>query len=453
MATAWLALVFAFLGRFAAASAIPPSAAAVARAYYVATTGSDSNPGTLQRPFRTIQHALDVATKPGDVVEVRRGTYYESIAFPSDGAPGRPIVLENYPGELPVISGARGSSQKLVEIFNRSHVRFGGFAVVDLAATSPSESGAVFVEGAGDDVEIASTRIENVRPKPHVYANGRGIQVRGYDRNRALTNVAIVGNTIEHCVVQDGNVLEISGNTAGARILANHLFENTGIALNVTGGTHPPMYGRWNLQVRDVLVQGNTVESTRGSGGIGLYIQGSANVRVTGNRVTGNSWGLYVTSEYPQVHSRNVAIAGNFISDNTEAGLLVGSPFFPTTVLGATVVDNVVIHNGAFESGNGGNFGIGRARNVHVHGNRFVAADEQVLTDLGAPYESVTLDENCYDDPKHIAATAMFGYAGKTYTGFSRYRSATGQDRSSRFGQCTSSIRVGPVPVRDSASR
>jgi hypothetical protein len=42
--------------------------------YYVATTGSDSYPGTSDYPFRTIQRAVDAAG-PGDTILVRDGTY------------------------------------------------------------------------------------------------------------------------------------------------------------------------------------------------------------------------------------------------------------------------------------------------------------------------------------------------------------------------------------------
>jgi hypothetical protein len=353
-----------------------------ARVYYVATNGSDSNQGTLQRPFRTIQHGLNVATTPGDVVRVRAGTYYEGIRFPTNGASNKPIVLENYPGDRPFISGKHGSSQKLVEIFNRSHVRFIGFEVGELVTTSPSQSGAIFAEGFGEDVQIVGNFVHDVKPQPHKYANGRAIQVRGYDRTRALSDVVVADNEIDRCDVQDGNVLEISGNASHVRVAGNRLRDNTGIALNVTGGTRPPAYTRWRLQVRDVLVAGNSIDSTLGKGAIGLYVQASKDVQVRSNRVIHSLWGIYVTSEYPGVHSQDVAISKNVIVDNTEAGLLVGSPFFPTTVLGATVDDNVVMYNGAFESGNGGNFGIGRARDVSVHRNRFVASDENVLTYL-----------------------------------------------------------------------
>jgi hypothetical protein len=42
--------------------------------YYVATNGSDSNPGTLAQPWLTIQHAANAAVA-GDTVTVEPGTY------------------------------------------------------------------------------------------------------------------------------------------------------------------------------------------------------------------------------------------------------------------------------------------------------------------------------------------------------------------------------------------
>ena len=42
--------------------------------YYVAPTGSDTNPGTLEQPFATLQQGARVAM-PGDTVYLRGGTY------------------------------------------------------------------------------------------------------------------------------------------------------------------------------------------------------------------------------------------------------------------------------------------------------------------------------------------------------------------------------------------
>ena len=45
---------------------------------YVATTGSDSNPGTATKPFKTISRAASLA-KPGTTVHVAPGTYLGNV--------------------------------------------------------------------------------------------------------------------------------------------------------------------------------------------------------------------------------------------------------------------------------------------------------------------------------------------------------------------------------------
>jgi len=47
-------------------------AVAAGHTYYVAPTGNDANPGTLSRPWRTIQPAADTLGT-GDTVYIRRG--------------------------------------------------------------------------------------------------------------------------------------------------------------------------------------------------------------------------------------------------------------------------------------------------------------------------------------------------------------------------------------------
>ena len=83
---------------------VPVSAATTA--YFVATDGSDSNPGTtVDSPFRTIQQCADVAHS-GDTCTIRAGTYRETVTVPRSGTDGAPITFRPYDGETVVISGA-----------------------------------------------------------------------------------------------------------------------------------------------------------------------------------------------------------------------------------------------------------------------------------------------------------------------------------------------------------
>lgn len=84
--------------------------------FFVAPTGSDSNPGTMAEPFKTIAKARDQvrtinASMTDDItVYLRGGTYNltETLKFdPTDsGGNGHRIFYRAYPGETPVIMAA-----------------------------------------------------------------------------------------------------------------------------------------------------------------------------------------------------------------------------------------------------------------------------------------------------------------------------------------------------------
>ncbi len=80
--------------------------------YYVATTGNDSDDGSLAHPFATLEKAKSVARgQVGVTVYVRSGTYQLDAALGFDsqdsGSSESPNIWRNYPGEYPVITGSK----------------------------------------------------------------------------------------------------------------------------------------------------------------------------------------------------------------------------------------------------------------------------------------------------------------------------------------------------------
>jgi hypothetical protein len=83
--------------------------------FFVGPTGNDANPGTIERPFGTIQRAQTSAA-PGDTISIRGGTYamkqdqiarrrgiWADVTFlDKSGEPGRPILYAAYRDERPV---------------------------------------------------------------------------------------------------------------------------------------------------------------------------------------------------------------------------------------------------------------------------------------------------------------------------------------------------------------
>jgi hypothetical protein len=73
-------------------------------ARYVATNGSDNNPGTLASPWQTIGKAAATLIA-GQTVYIRDGVYYETVRFSRSGTATQPIAIRAYPGEAPIIDG------------------------------------------------------------------------------------------------------------------------------------------------------------------------------------------------------------------------------------------------------------------------------------------------------------------------------------------------------------
>lgn len=73
-------------------------------AYYVSTSGNDSNPGTLTQPWRTIGKAVRTVN-PGDTVLVRGGTYNEMVEITRSGRSDGIVHYTAYPGETVIIEG------------------------------------------------------------------------------------------------------------------------------------------------------------------------------------------------------------------------------------------------------------------------------------------------------------------------------------------------------------
>jgi hypothetical protein len=91
------------------------SSKVAAAEFFVAVDGNDANPGTIDKPFATIQHAQEAIT-PGDMVYIRGGTYHDrpdQIArrqriwayvnyLDKSGTPDKPIRYFAYKDERPV---------------------------------------------------------------------------------------------------------------------------------------------------------------------------------------------------------------------------------------------------------------------------------------------------------------------------------------------------------------
>ena len=138
--------------------------------FQVATNGSDAYSGSKRAPFRTIQHAADLA-QPGDVITVHKGIYRERVSPPRGGdSDARRITYRAAPGERVVITGSEvmnnwahvTNDTWTVTVSNRFFGKFNPYA--DLIHGDwfspqgrPHHTGAVYLNGDWSD-EAASLR-------------------------------------------------------------------------------------------------------------------------------------------------------------------------------------------------------------------------------------------------------------------------------------------------------
>ncbi len=100
--------------------------------YYVDknhASASDSNPGTINSPWKTIQHAAETVAA-GDTGFVRAGTYNEHVYLEQDGntSDGH-IVFSAYPGETPIIDGTGVTESSNGIIITASYFKLLGFEI------------------------------------------------------------------------------------------------------------------------------------------------------------------------------------------------------------------------------------------------------------------------------------------------------------------------------------
>ena len=143
------------------------------------------NPGTLDRPWRTIQKAANTVGA-GSTVYVRGGVYNEKVTMNVSGAPGSVITFQSYPGETAIIDGSGLTPpdgwSALIDIRDKSHLVIKGFEIRNYQTDKKNHMPmGIFVTGAGDDIQILNNKVHHIadefhRPERRRCARHRGVR-------------------------------------------------------------------------------------------------------------------------------------------------------------------------------------------------------------------------------------------------------------------------------------
>jgi Secretion system C-terminal sorting domain len=292
--------------------------------YYVAVNGSNSNAGSLQNPFATIEYAVNSKMNPGDVLFVRGGIYKFNTYLSKSGTPSAMITIKNYPGELPEINGWNNGIMNTGNGFgngsgaNLSHIRIEGFHVTG------------FYRGIGIN-----------------WCTPCNTELSRYDQTRNNgylqgTNIQIAYNVVDGCG-QNGISVFFSSNV----VIERNLVSRTGFEV---------ASGSWSSGINLLGASGyNRIDSN-----VSFH-----HVDVSGNNTDGN--GIIVDLSYDGINNNaNTQVTNNISFNNGGSGIQI------TRSSKVTVLNNSTYNNVQTLPSFWGEFTISSTPAYRTNGNQIV---------------------------------------------------------------------------------
>ncbi|MCL2499809.1 MAG: hypothetical protein FWE90_05675 [Defluviitaleaceae bacterium] len=355
--------------------------------FYVCVTGSDTNDGSKENPFATVQRAVNAANtnrdKGNQTIYIREGIYFQQFMISGSryddtgrdrlqGEAPAFLTVRNYPGETAVLDGSLNEvgefgQPQMIIIRDSDYIRIYGLVIQNNAPVNFgfSTPAAVLVEtsnpsGRSQGVEIVNNTIWGMDgdtfgyPTPNAPgANGSAIQVygRAHREENALRDLLIEGNEVAYNRVGWTENIVVAGNVADFTVRNNYVHNNNNIGINVIGlwgwitgtGTSANARADWN-RARRGIVEGNVVINNIGygnhayegcGGASGIYVDGALDITIRYNIVSGSSCGISVGTEPSHarwdgpepVMAENIRIYHNIVANNRQGALLLGGTF------------------------------------------------------------------------------------------------------------------------------
>jgi hypothetical protein len=423
--------------------------------FYVSTAGDDKNPGTEAAPWRTVQHAADVA-RAGSTVNVRGGVYEELVAIKASGnATDGDITFRSYPGETAVLDAEHltpSGRSAVLTIHDKSYIKIEGFQIRNYRTAEHRITPlGISVMGAGSHIELLNNNVHHIentfqgRDRPGSGGNGFGIAVYGTDAKTPISDLVIDGNQVHHLKTGSSESLVVNGNVTNFRITHNVVHDNNNIGIDVIGFERTAPDPAVD-QARDGVVSENLVYNITSKGNPaygedqssdGIYVDGGTRVLIERNVIHNVDFGIELASEHQNRATSYVTARNNLIYDCNTAGVSIGG-YAPERghtehciVINNTLYDDDTAGTGSGEFQMQWNMADDVFENNIVYaGPRCLITVNKSQVDRNQP--PVIIDHNLYYCASGANASTWSEVSG-SITGFDKYVEMTGNDRHSRF--------------------
>ncbi|WP_017814918.1 right-handed parallel beta-helix repeat-containing protein [Paenibacillus shenyangensis] len=425
--------------------------------YYVSPDGRDSQSGSQNSPWRTIQHAADQAV-PGSTIYIRAGVYHEQVTIRRSGSAAAGfITFASYPGEQAILDGNGvkvSGLQGLIDITDASYVRVQDLEVRNYTTKSRDAVPiGIYVHGSGRQIQLTGNHVHHIANTatpsgPDLTGrDAHGIAVYGDQAPAALKQVTIDHNELHDLVLGSSESLVINGNVDGFAVTNNRIYNNDNIGIDLIGfeGISPDeQYD----QARNGLVRSNRIYQVssnhnpsygkklpnHSNSAGGIYVDGGKNSVIERNYSYDNDIGIEIASEHKGRSTSGMIVRSNLIYHNRQTGIAMGGYDEQRgSTTDSRIVNNTLYHNDTLGAGNGQLLIQYDTRRNVIRNNIMVAGDGGVLI-----YNQYTrnsgnkVDHNLYFSQGGSADSSWI-WKGKEYSGLQAYRKGSGNDAHSLF--------------------
>jgi hypothetical protein len=421
--------------------------------YYVSTSGSDSNPGTIHQPWRHIQHAADTV-QAGDTVYVRQGVYNEVVTMKSSGSPAAGfITFSSYPEELATVDGTGlpipNGQWGLFSIQSLSYIVINGFEIRDYTTNKTADVPlGVWIFGAGSNLQIVNNHIHNIETTAKTNANlcssnAFGMTVYGTVGDQSINALVVSGNEVDHNKTGCSETVSVDGNVENFVISNNLIHDDNNIGIDAIGFEKVSPNPKTD-QARDGEIRGNNVYNITSYGNPdygkqyaadGIYVDGGTRIVIEQNLIHNVDLGIEMASEHHDHVTSYITARNNVIYHDNSVGISIGG--YANGVGGTehcTTVNNTLFENGTKGNQNDdGEFQIQFHASDNIYENNIVYANDEALflnNFTSTPLNPAVIDYNLYYSQAG-ANNGNWMWEGKNYTGYNTYRKKTGLDANS----------------------
>jgi parallel beta-helix repeat protein len=355
--------------------------------YFVSPNGSDTNPGTYLRPWRTIGKAARTVI-PGDTVYVRAGIYNEAVRLDVSGTEQKLINFLAYPGETPIVEGNNQLPTTWTGLVyvKGDWIRISGFEVrnsryvgvqlhgqhdqADHIYSHHNQRNGIFVQGDFGTVENSHLWKNAMINENNKAGGGSSALTTARDANNGITDYAVLrNNTVWENWGTGINSYESNGTIIEGNIVHDNLIGNIKIS-----------------DATNIICKRNFLYMTPGSITYGL----------------GSNYGILLGDEIYTPPSAYITIINNVAYGN-----LKNLSWYSGVQGGG--MNNVLIANNTFvnampndENHRNVDIGSGPHWNVRIMNNIIVQDDSQHIEDIAID-PNIVISHNLWSKPPRDA--------------------------------------------------